>query len=879
MQLEAGVPEHFSGRGPVGGLWDTIHRRFPLLDQVKGIFGAPEAERVPGFIYLLLSICSAPDHRSCCIILPETNGIAALSAALLSLTRFHNDYSEMLKNLAESGLTVGQKVRVLPSGYVYRYLGIFPNHPNFYRLGALDSKGGSRSFPIADIVRLEPTQRTLPVGKLNSVLGEFETSLIDSLIGTHAGGNTAVIKNRTLHLGTKAEFARALQRTTLLPANVSAFENLATYFPWGDVDSNGVTSVVNPMASPGEPLVAVSTDADAIARASQSAEPYSKVVFADGPSRLLNNLQVYDRISERQKLVIISSRADRERVRDLERRGCITWEFDPSEVLLRTADPVLADRRSIVGQVIRGARVTRDLSITVTSCEDPKLDRAAEILEQLSRGGDKTENTETLDRLLSPVFDLLNVAATWSQNPVPQAKAVHLDAIAKIRRDLVQQIWILPEQASLLDEALRCLSQATEESSANSKGEALFEVLLSLGADSVGQSIAVASRSPEAAGLVGTWLKDLGISAPSYAITAITRDREFDAVVVTSWPGHFRFRRLVNANIAPTIRLIGYGFERRWLQQSSRRTEIEAANCKPLSSVRAALTNVELDAVIETDNRLTPVQMPPPPPAETQSPIYEFEERVSRARPVEATRRAEGEESRDARLIRFFDSAWTYLTEWHSIPRVTSLIEDVGRGTIERVTVSDVRPGDYLLFREGGDKEIIRLVAENEIGEEAYSNLRDIARTWRPSLVRMGSTPYAIREKLLGSAIQPSEQTIRNWLWNTGLIGPGHAKDLHAIAIASRDRALITREREIWQAIQKLRQLHIKSGHLLTRLLLEQMTEHVLQIGGKETNLDLAFGSVWVCQVAYVSGEIETVPAAIVNRLMWSEGHPAVEAA
>lgn len=76
----------------------------------------------------------------------------------------------MARNYAQTALHHGQRVKVKPSNYVYEYEGVWEEHPGRFRLKVMGEQSW-RSFWISDVLRLEPTDRVRPKGKVNSKLG------------------------------------------------------------------------------------------------------------------------------------------------------------------------------------------------------------------------------------------------------------------------------------------------------------------------------------------------------------------------------------------------------------------------------------------------------------------------------------------------------------------------------------------------------------------------------------------------------------------------------------------------------------------------------------------------------------------------------------
>ena len=70
---------------------------------------------------------------------------------------------------------------------------------------------------------------------------------------------------------------------------------------------------------------------------------------------------------------------------------------------------------------------------------------------------------------------------------------------------------------------------------------------------------------------------------------------------------------------------------------------------------------------------------------------------------------------------------------------------------------------DAVLFRASGDKEFIRLIAEDELGVEEYGRIRADADRWRQTLRTLGTDPIAVRRRLVAFGLTRTVQTISAW--------------------------------------------------------------------------------------------------------------------
>ena len=171
-----------SANGDQQELIGELRRRFPLFKRLIGRFGKDtQKERIPWFFALLLSAATKRDPGACCFVLDKTRGTTAVAAVLLALVRLQDDFPELVKNYARTALRKGQRVKVKPNDFVYEYDGLWEEFPHLFRLKVLDEET-KRSFPITEVLRLEPTDRVRPKGRGKSDLGTFERSRLDELL-------------------------------------------------------------------------------------------------------------------------------------------------------------------------------------------------------------------------------------------------------------------------------------------------------------------------------------------------------------------------------------------------------------------------------------------------------------------------------------------------------------------------------------------------------------------------------------------------------------------------------------------------------------------------------------------------------------------------
>jgi len=227
----------------------------------------------------------------------------------------------------------------------------------------------------------------------------------------------------------------------------------------------------------------------------------------------------------------------------------------------------------------------------------------------------------------------------------------------------------------------------------------------------------------------------------------------------------------------------------------------------------------------------------------------------------------------DAYYVDFTGPTFAYITEGHELPLVNDFITDQAKapGSVPYRSIEDLVPGDYVLFRESGDTDIIRFIAEDMVGAEAYRRLRAMATRWKTAVRSLGTDPKAVWEKLRVFGFSKQLFTVRNWLGNERMIGPKFPDDLRLIARAAESTQLSADLPEIERAIDEIKSYHIRAGFKLTSLLLKELPKRVEVLAEGETELDLGFGRVWIVRVEEVDETSSRCGRQVANRLLWDD--------
>jgi hypothetical protein len=266
--------------------------------------------------------------------------------------RLQHDFPWFVQAYARTALSRGERVRVRPSEFVYEYDGPWEDFPTFFRLKLLGEVAW-RSFPLVDVLRLEPTDRVRPKGTGGVDLGAFERSPLDHLLDLTTCGNNSVIRNAVLVHMARTQFAGVAEAVILASSHNRRSARVSRFLP--SIGHDGSLKSNDPYQVVGEPLVAVTSVAEDLALACSSADLHTKMVFVDGARRLARDLQAFDGITDRQGTVILASPEESEEVDLLRNRGCLVWHMSAGEVLIGENSACTRMRASLVGASIRAA--------------------------------------------------------------------------------------------------------------------------------------------------------------------------------------------------------------------------------------------------------------------------------------------------------------------------------------------------------------------------------------------------------------------------------------------------------------------------------------------------------------------------------------------
>lgn len=895
-------------------LTEQLKERYPLLTSLR-IAGQsqPGQEPLPGFLGLLLAAAESPDHRSCCFVFPDASRVACTTATLLALSKLTCEFDDLAREYAQNNFETGQRVTVWPTGHIYEYAGILDADGQYgkrFRLKVL-GKHDLKALPISDILRLEPTTRKSPKGQRDTPLhSSVKPDALDTLLKIQSWGNKSIFKNRILYLAPKSEFESFLESTALHRADHNspqstdlrknrkrkrerhgthgnqaramrdAADKLLNILPWGSVNEDGNLASSDQYQLEGEPILAVTNSVENIAETSTLVEPFSRVVFADGPERLTRNLQACDEIADSQKLIVVADLESEDAISVLEDRDFRVWRVAPEEIKLDRIQS-RETKSFFFHRVFNAASNYQNLKVDGVACRNERLEAVATNLYQVGRDLNHPDSDEEMKRCLQGFFHLLFRLSDRCAPLKAQEKAEILDKTGELELDVERRaIFVSEEMTARLRNACRTLRELISESTTHpwmvkTKGKALLKVLVDANGGSAEQRRIIVTRYPQTVDDTKLWLQERDLQEPVVWYRHFPEDETFDNIIVLSWLNSERFGKLVQRYAAPEVCLLSYPFEQRWLRQFNSRFLRERASRQPDRAEKSKLLGLPEDLFTPTQS-LTPEQ--PQTDMEMQASdsfsIFDIEHEIMKREKGAPPAARSTQDTCPARYVGFVGDAYAYITDNHEIPVVTGLVTNSSSApsAIPTRIVDRLGIGDFLLFREGSDRDVIRLFAEEMMGPGLYEEQRTIAASWRKALLSLEGDTGQVHRLLQSYGLRKRKSTIRNWLYNRNIIGPWKREDLDIMATAAKENFTESPE-EVWDAIENIRTAHRRAGHKISEWLLAELADKRDLLTNGEARVDLDFGRFWIVEVEETGDDLEQYPAGQVNSLLWEYGY------
>ena len=862
----------------------SLLTKYPLLQKlcIRRLEDGCPSEASPPYIACILAALENPGPAPVCFVFPKRGDAPRVAAVLFALLRFKARESELAKKLGEKNFKEGNLVRIHPTGHIYRYLGFLDKYPDKVALETLNASGKYLFDPAEIIPRLEVTKAKKPIGKLVTIgVTRPPPAPLDLLLGTSTYGNHSALETELVILDAQNEFHDFVSKVTLESNGSPSQTPLRGLIPFGDlIDPDGDGSWLHKWdeRSSGEPLIAITHSAQVISNFCILSDSRSRLIIVNGLSRL-KGLQTYDDISDNQRLVVFCDHDEEQLIDDVGARGCRIWYLSGTEVVPAASDASEFDPRAVLLPVGRWARNHELLRVEDEGCGDSQLDEICLKLVGLD-GSLELEKNSPPALLISRAWRLVNDAAGLIAPPKQGQRASAMQQIADLRAEITgSKSWLSSTVCDVLTEVCVVLEAAymPDSSLGVAKGAALYRLIRT--AAQQAQKWILLTRTPGQVPQVNLWLVQHGIPKTDRVVYAggLPEDECYDQVICVSWPGGEALKNVVAKMTSPRITVLSYTFERVWVRRAGKRLANSGSARKLTEKQKREFLG--LGTAVE-DAAPQPSQVAPEQPAESLTPdsdVWSFERRLRHIRKDGGAASSDASDALPARYIGFVGDSYAYLTDTHKVPVATELVTSRSRAVQklpERI-VTDLSPGDYVIFPESSERELVYEVADKILGPNA-TDLRKQARVWKDALQASKLSPVAFLKQARELGRPKHIVTIRSWFADSAQIGPGGSnddskEDLELIELVTDSQELKKSKEAVWNAIKDLRGAHLSAGMRLRDVLLQKLPQVIGAVEEKGTRVDLGdLGSAWIVQVETIAAQPEKRERSQINRLMQS---------
>lgn len=817
----------------------------------------------------LMKVADDKDVGGVCLVLPVSDGVDQLAAIASAIAHMRADSEAMAQSHEERTFVAGQRVKTLPDGLIYEIAGKISEKTGDYQvegywLQRLDHRkgqdGGRFLIRKSDLQRFEATNRKRPIGREKQTWSPLTPTPLDKLAGARAFGNFSLQRNRVIVLGAKSELEAGIRSLRLWLPDLIKDQNwpdLSEWVAWGGLDEDGKPYIESIGNAVGEPLVAATRDFQSARKAAEQAEPGSLMFVTRSVDSCLRNIETVSRLAERHRFVLFVTGRDREKVSPFKKEGWPVWELNPADILDSDVSLLRPDIPAL-RMNIDAAVVEKTLSTEFFPATDQNLGDCNSALSVLGKSLKDSEVYEVIDDrvedLFSDIWELFLLLCSWLRFPSEAEVARHSAKLAQVKLTNAMLKPVMPceawEPSRLVIQGLRAFLESGISGADTAKGLSLLEVVSKVEPDRL-----IVGSSKDIS-LLREWASELSLNA-RVEVAGAGEIVPIETAVALSLMSRRSFEKLVDPVPTSRLCLVGYDFE----------CDIYRSRLRWRTKRRQALRpDREFQERVIGTFDLTELEKPPAntelPESSTGTDRFEQGRRPPKMHvPVSL---GPSEHSREGRLCVFEGCSWAAFTTGHGL----SAVSGSGGKTIERKTVDDVAVGDRLIIREAGQKDVIRLLAEDKIGVAEYDQLWQQSRKWRQALLRISNKPADLWQKLSWGGLHRDRLTIRGWLLDDSTIGPRNRDDLTIIAELADDEPDAPAWTECWDAINKLRGLHMQAGMRLGRLLDEECQGLLDETIDKETAIELSLGLVWLVQVREIH-QIADWPSNMVNHLSW----------
>lgn len=873
-----------------------IKQRSPFLKQLKVCGSEDFSSPLPGALQVSFDIaenlrCEDPDHKHLAMIFPLLLDCPEWIAVGCSLAAIKQDFLPNIEKLPT--FSPGQKL-LLDGKYVVEYVEEKQEYGTQFlwvKMSAKQKPGQKvsntkQAFSIDQRLRFQSTETGKRLTPIENTVSQSDHSL-DRLLDISSFGNRSIFKNKVVLVSRLTRVRQFAEKTYIVnPVSPEQSISLRDLFQWGGITVEGELEQWGHQQIYAQPVIGVAPDLITLREYLFNRQESDVLIILDCNLPFANDLQAFDEIlDEGYPILALMENRRLDDLQHLENRGFETWVWSEQDLQqLELAESIDVSNQQIpFRQFHRTVQNYNVRQIEETICERSGLDVAAEMLQTFSNQC-HSENFEHRSIECRFYYCLLNLSRLL--RPFGVEDDVSRDKILKnleqIQSDVAGKVTWLGQDA--VDTAYEFVDKIkTFIENPNSISDKIIELEKVLQNKTRKNQSSIVLADASEVPITERYWEDIVPKSKLKGISFVTPselefEQDYDHLIVCGWLGAERMRKLFDSCISPSITVLMYPFEQEWFRSAVSRWRSQKEKLK-----KAELTEHQKAKILQTQpENFSITQKPeeePSVPPETDFDIADFELRLhTYRRDLYARPSVSGEATTKARFVDFSHDMYAYLRPNHKVPVVTDFIAGHADESAEIPfkDVSQLKVGDYVIFREGSDSDLLRDLADRGLARAGKGRHREIASLWKRALMQFvfehsDGFEGALIE-LWDEGLKPTEITIRSWLNDEHRIGPRNEQDIEIIARVSGNQELQKRLDYVRRAIKEVRGAHLQAASFLAQKLMAQLPSFFQQRFGESHTIEIEdIGQAFVVCVEYIDEEDVEIPRTEVNRLFRDE--------
>jgi hypothetical protein len=847
--------------------WKTVKNEiteiYPFL--AKARFGFKEATNhypLPPLLaigsYAAINVAGDDSaSKRLAMIFPHSDSVACYVAAAASLAAIKKQFERGLPPLPD--LLSGEKVLLDGVDYIYQGEEIIAGEPFMVFKYA---GGGIQKVPASERLRVQHSVSSRQLTKRDKYPIK---SVVDPILDTKLRGNTSLFHTSVI-LVSRIYEAREQVSGLSLAAENDVCSKLSNVFGWGSLTDEGEIKIWGSAGRREEPLVLVSSNFADVCEYVEVNSHKTDLIVVDGASYLKDLASFETLLNKNIPLIFVLSGKDQEGIQYLKRKDFAFWAWNSEDLKSLNQDSLEVEESPFYGLQKKIASFA-SFGVETVECRNSAFERAFDLLNRMRRKVPDVDYhaTQILDRMFMfflRVSRLVSITDSIAEKSEKELSSIESDlqtfrfnvynfmeSFAEIVESFKQGIALLSDEhskpARLRSEVGKMLS-ASHEKICVVLSKSDFEI----------EKEYLATRFP-------------GNEVVFERNASFKMRDDYDAVILCGYLKRNQMLRIFDEALSTKLTVLNYAHEKEWT--SSVKKQFFGAFDKQDFRNRSVFGK-KLSAAVAATAPQNSVEDTPATPA-----LEEFEIKLNefrRLRILKSINEDSGGQKVTARCITFNQGSFAFLTESYSMPVINELLG--GKSKVEKIPqkkVKDILPGDFLLFRESGGRNLIREMADLGLSKKGKTELRNTASAWREALKKIyereNKSLSRVKNELKKYDCDRNELTIKNWLFDENQIAPGEDSDILAIAAAANDEKLLENYDDLIHAVRQVRGAHLQAAKQVAKLLERRVKGDLGELSESNAEIKVSgLGKVFIVCVESIDSALTEVPGHKANRLL-----------